>query len=186
MYITIWHYISYIQYWEKHEKIYYLFLCIAKITCIVIWNYFIKYRQTLTLLRSSPPEAFLGKCVLKICSKFIGEHPYRSLVSIKLQSNFIEIKLWYGCFLVNLLLVFRTSFPMNTSRWLLLIVAELRLLRWNKEQHWFEIGWQIFLIFINPSVPNAPFIYPLKTSENLTVFWCFQGSRERVYWEQMG
>ena len=173
MYITIWHYISYIQYWEKHEKIYYLVLCIAKITCIVIWNYFIKYRQTRTLLRSSPPEVFLGKYVLKICSKFIGEHPYRSLVSIKLQSNFIEIKLWYGCFLVNLLLVFRTSFPMNTSRWLLLIVAELRLLRWNKEQHWFEIGWQIFLIFINPSVPNASFIYPLKTSENLTVFWCF-------------
>ena len=61
MYITIWHYISYIQYWEKHEKIYYLFLCIAKITCIVIWNYFIKYRQTLTLLRSSPPRGVLRK-----------------------------------------------------------------------------------------------------------------------------
>ena len=122
MYITIWHYISYIQYWEKHEKIYYLFLYIAKITCIVIWNYFIKYRQTLTLLRSSPSEVFLGKCVLKICSKFIGEHPYRSLVSIKLQSNFIEIKLWYGCFLVNLLLVFRTSFlwtPPDGCFWLL-------------------------------------------------------------------
>ena len=27
---------------------------------------------------------------------------------------------------------------------------------------------------INPFVPNAPFLYPLKTSENLTVFWCFQ------------
>ena len=24
--------------------------------------------------------------------------------------------------------------------------------------------------FINPFVPNAPFLYPLKTSENLTVF----------------
>ena len=23
-------------------------------------------------------------------------------------------------------------------------------------------------------VPNAPFLYPLKTSEKLTVFWCFQ------------
>ena len=39
---------------------------------------------------------------------------------------------------------------------------------------------------INPFVPNAPFIYPQKTSENLTVFWCFQGSRERVHWERMG
>ena len=28
---------------------------------------------------------------------------------------------------------------------------------------------------INPFVPNVPFLYPLKTSENLTVFQCFQG-----------
>ena len=27
----------------------------------------------------------------------------------------------------------------------------------------------------NPFVPNVPFPYPLKTSENLTVFWRFQG-----------
>ena len=27
----------------------------------------------------------------------------------------------------------------------------------------------------NAFVPNAPFLYPLKISENLTVFWCFQG-----------
>ena len=29
--------------------------------------------------------------------------------------------------------------------------------------------------FIKPFVPNALFIYLLNTSENLTVFWCFQG-----------
>ena len=28
---------------------------------------------------------------------------------------------------------------------------------------------------VNPFVPSAPFLYPLKTSENLKVFWCFQG-----------
>ena len=28
---------------------------------------------------------------------------------------------------------------------------------------------------VNPFVPNAPFLYPLKTSENRKVFWCFQG-----------
>ena len=28
---------------------------------------------------------------------------------------------------------------------------------------------------INPFVPNVPFLYLLKTSENLTVFGCFQG-----------
>ena len=27
----------------------------------------------------------------------------------------------------------------------------------------------------NLFVPNAPLIYPLKTSENRKVFWCFQG-----------
>ena len=36
----------------------------------------------------------------------------------------------------------------------------------------------------NPFVPNAPFLYPLKTSENLTVF-LFLGGRESMHWEQM-
>ena len=34
--------------------------------------------------RSSHPEVFLRKGVLKICSKFTGEHPCRSVISIKL------------------------------------------------------------------------------------------------------
>ena len=37
-------------------------------------------------LRSSHQEVFLGKGVLNICSKFIGEHPCRSMISIKLLS----------------------------------------------------------------------------------------------------
>ena len=59
---------------------------------------------------------FLGKGVLKTCSKFTGEHPCRSPISIKLQSNFIEIALWHGCSLVNLLHIFRTPFQQNTSQ----------------------------------------------------------------------
>ena len=43
--------------------------------------------------RSSPSKVFLGKCVLKICRKFTGEHPCWSLISIKLRRNFIEITL---------------------------------------------------------------------------------------------
>ena len=39
------------------------------------------------ICRSSNTEVFLGKGVLKICSKFTGEHPCRSAISIKLQSN---------------------------------------------------------------------------------------------------
>ena len=60
--------------------------------------------------RSSRPEVFLGKSVLKIYSKFTGEHPCRSAISIKLQSNFIKIALRHGGSPVNLLYIFRTPF----------------------------------------------------------------------------
>ena len=66
------------------------------------------------ILRSSPLVLLLGKAVLIICSKFTGEHPCRNVVSIKLQSNFIEITLQHGCYLVNLLHFIRTTFPKNT------------------------------------------------------------------------
>ena len=36
------------------------------------------------IFRSSSPEVFLGKGVLKICSKYTGEHPCRRTISIKL------------------------------------------------------------------------------------------------------
>ena len=36
--------------------------------------------------RSSRPEVFLVKGVLKICSKFTGEHPCRNVISRKLQA----------------------------------------------------------------------------------------------------
>ena len=62
--------------------------------------------------RSSHPEVFLLKGVLKICSKFTGEHPCRSI---------IEITLPHGCSPVNLLHIFRKPFTKNTSERLLLI-----------------------------------------------------------------
>ena len=58
---------------------------------------------------------FLGKGVLKICSKFTGEHPCQSVISTKLKSNFTEIALRHGCSPVNLLHIFRTPFPKKTS-----------------------------------------------------------------------
>ena len=70
--------------------------------------------------RSSHPKVLLGKGVLKICSKFTGEHPCQNAISIKLQNNFIEIALWHGCSPVNLLYIFRTPFLKTTSEWLLL------------------------------------------------------------------
>ena len=70
--------------------------------------------------RSSHPEVFLRKAVLKICCKFAGEYLCRNAISVKLQSNFIKIALRHGCSSVNLLHVFRTSFSRNTSGWLFL------------------------------------------------------------------
>ena len=64
--------------------------------------------------KSSPPVVFLGKDFLYICIKFIGEHPCPSVISIKLQSNFIEITLRHGCSPVILLHISRTPFPKNT------------------------------------------------------------------------
>ena len=71
-------------------------------------------------VRSSRPELFLEKGVLKTCSKFTGQHPLRSAISIKLLSNFIEITLRNGFSPVNLLHISRTTFYKNTSGWLLL------------------------------------------------------------------
>ena len=67
------------------------------------------------LFQKQPLEVFLWKGVLKMCSKFTGEHPRRSVISIKFQSNFIEITLWHGYSPVNLLHIFRTPFPKDTS-----------------------------------------------------------------------
>ena len=73
-----------------------------------------------TNIRSSHPEVFLGKAILKLCSKFTGECPCGGAISINLLCNFIEITLRHGCSPVNLLHISRTAFPKNTSEWLLL------------------------------------------------------------------
>ena len=68
---------------------------------------------------------FLIKGVLKICSKFTGEHPCRNVISIKLQTNFVEITLRDEYSPVNLLHIFRTPFRRNISGWLLLKITLL-------------------------------------------------------------
>ena len=83
-------------------------------------KYYTDIFQATTTSRCSPPQIFLGKGVLKICSKFTGERLYRSVISTKLLSNFIEITLWHGFSSVNLLHNFRKPFPRNTSGGLLL------------------------------------------------------------------
>ena len=63
----------------------------------VFWYHSIVHKlwvfSCILIFRSSRSEVFLGKNVLKIYSKFTGEHPYRSVISIKLLWSFIEITL---------------------------------------------------------------------------------------------
>ena len=56
---------------------------------------------------------FFRKGILKICSKFTGEHPYESVISP-----------------VNLLYIFRTPFLKNATGWWLLKEA-IFLVRWS-------------------------------------------------------
>ena len=58
---------------------------------------------------------FLKKAVLKICSKFIGEHPCRSVISIELFWKIIDITHKHGYSPVNLLHIFRAPFTKNIS-----------------------------------------------------------------------
>ena len=94
--------------------------------------------------------SILLKIVLKICSKFTGVHPCRSAISIKLQINFIEITLWHGCSIMNLLQIFRTSFPKNTSH------------------------------IIKPFYANFLFLYSLKTSNNQRFCEVFRGYKNGI------
>ena len=81
--------------------------------------------------RSSHPEVFLGKGVLKIWSKFTGEHPCQGAISIKLQSNFTETTLRHECYPVNLLHIFRAPFRKNTSGRLLLVFLSILWSAWQ-------------------------------------------------------
>ena len=49
--------------------------------------------------RSSHPEVFWGKGVLKICSTFIGEHPCRNAISIKLLATLLKSRFSMGALL---------------------------------------------------------------------------------------
>ena len=51
-------------------------------------------------------------------------------IRIFLQSKFIEMTLRHGCSPVNLLHIFRTPFPKNTSWWLPLVFTTLYIYNW--------------------------------------------------------
>ena len=71
-------------------------------------------------VRSSHPEVFLGKGVLKTYSRFTGERPYRGVISITLLCNINGITLRHERSPVNLLHIFRKPLLKNNSGGLLL------------------------------------------------------------------
>ena len=90
---------------------------LRKTRILVKFNSLLVFKKG-TINGSSHLVVFLGKVVLKTCSKFTGGHICRSAISTKLQSNCIKIPLWHGCSPV-LVHISRTPFPRNTS-WQLL------------------------------------------------------------------
>ena len=79
---------------------------------------------------------FFSVAALRRC----WEHPCRNVISIKLQSNFIEITLQQGCFPINLLHIFRTSFRKNTSEGLPL-KTHTHTQQKDSNQSYFRIKW---------------------------------------------
>ena len=90
----------------------------------LFWK-FVKCLNNESALRSSrtwqkqPSRGILNKRFRNM-QQITGKHPCRSVISIKLLCNFIEIALRRGCSPVNLLYIFRTPFSKNTSGRLLL------------------------------------------------------------------
>ena len=91
------------------------FLLYLKITfCLLIGFLKWKWLVRTDIVRSSCPEAFLGKGVLKLCIKFTGEHPCRSAVSIKFQRNFIENTFRYECSPIYICCIFSEHLSLRT------------------------------------------------------------------------
>ena len=88
-------------------------------------------------VRSSRPELFCEKRVLRNFSKFTGKHLCQSLFLIKLQvwglrpATLFKKRPWHRCFPVNFMKLLRTPFLQNTSGWLLLAVLKYQHEWWK-------------------------------------------------------
>ena len=71
-------------------------------------------------IQKQPPRGVLRKTCFENMQQFTGEHPCRSVISIKLLCNFIEITLRLECSSTNLLHIIGTPFTRNPSERLLL------------------------------------------------------------------
>ena len=94
------------------------------------------FHKISTKSRSSHPDVFYRKGVLKTCSKFTGEHPCWSVVSIMLLCNYIKIAPWHGCSRVNLLNIFRSPTPLGGNFWKRNCLKLRHLIQWYNPSFW--------------------------------------------------
>ena len=87
-------------------------------------NFSKKLSVLVTTLRSSRPEVFCKKGVLRNFAKFTGKHLCQSLFFNKAAglrpTTLLKKRLWHRCFPVNFVKFLRTTFLQNSSKWLLL------------------------------------------------------------------
>ena len=137
---------------------------------------------------------FLGKGVLKINRKFTEEHPCWSLtssvISIKLQSNFIETTLRHGCSPVN-------SLNFLTFLWEHLWRAVFDTFLFGRKNAYkpntnfvfskfiISLTFEFLSCIINPFHVTVLLLYCLKTSESQW-FLLLLGGIERVQWNEIG
>ena len=77
--------------WNREYKVFYSQTKIKPFEIkIVAYHFYFKSYYKIEGSRSSSPEVFLGKGVLKICSKFTSEHPCRSAILINLLCNLFK------------------------------------------------------------------------------------------------
>ena len=96
--------------------------------------------------RSSFSDVFLGKSILKKCSKFTGKHPCQSVVSIKLLCNFIEVAPRHGCSPVSLLHIFRTPFYLPLEGWEPKVAVTLKrywICKWRRNFSTWFFKWNL-------------------------------------------
>ena len=89
--------------------------------------------------RSNHPEGFLRKYVLKICSKFIGEHPCQSVISTKLLYYVLDLH----CEKIQIIWQFRISL-------ILLWMSNYRSLQWNHNSIDLVLFCTGFSIYLSP------------------------------------
>ena len=86
----------------------------------VISFFYLKSKPRLLLFRSSRPEVYYKKVVLRNFAKLQENTCARVSFLIKLQATLLKKRHWHRCFLVDFAKFLRTPFLQNTSGRLLL------------------------------------------------------------------